>query len=265
MKNTPPVHKIEVDGLTIAEAIIGDTDKPPVLMLHGWGADIGLVWQLAVSLSLRGYCVYTLDLPGFGESDLPPVAWSVDDYVKFVLTYMQYHQLQQVHLFGHSFGGRLSLVLGSKHSTQIDKIVLTSSAGIRPKTPFFSNLRLQTYKHIRDGLKSVGLKNLSESLRQRYNKRYGSSDFQDSAGVMRETFIKVVNQDLLPYAKDIKRPTMLLWGENDQDTPLWMGKKLAETIPDSGLHIFPKSGHYAYLENLEQTVNVMHALFSQTG
>lgn len=264
MNITPPIQKITIDGLTIAEAIIGDVSHPPVLMLHGWGANISLIWRLAEKLSVRGYCVYTLDLPGFGESDLPPVAWSVNDYVKCILCYMEHHGFAEVHLFGHSFGGRLSLILGSEHSSIINKIVLTSSAGIRPKTPLFSQLRLKTYKGIRDGLKSIGLKNLSDSLRQRYNERYGSTDFQDSEGVMRETFIKVVNQDLLSYAENIKRPTMLLWGENDEDTPLWMGQKLAEVIPDAGLHIFPNSGHYAYLENLDQTVSIMHALYSQT-
>jgi len=262
--STPPSKKIKITDITISEIIIGDKINPPVLLLHGWGANISLVWTLAQRLSTKGYCVYALDLPGFGDSDEPPIAWSVHDYVNFIIDYMNYHQLEQVNLFGHSFGGRLSLILGSLHATRVNNIVLANSAGIRPKTPLTSNLRLSAYKSIRDRLKAIGLTNLSDKLRNLYNKRYGSSDFNDTSGVMRETFVKVINEDLLKYAQDVNCPTMILWGETDEETPLWMGETLHRAINNSGLHIFPNSGHYSYIDNLDQTANIMHALYTTT-
>lgn len=253
--NEIPTSTITLNGIQINHAIAGE--GAPVLLLHGWGANIGLVWQLAERLIPKGYKVFALDMPGFGESAEPPVAWSVFDYAKFVIDYMDFHDLDKIYLFGHSFGGRLGLILGSDYSDRIIKMALSDAAGIRPKTPFWSNLRLNTYKGIRDTLYNIGLDSVADSLRQAYNKRYGSTDFQQVSGVMRDSFVKVVNEDLLPYAKRVQVSTLLFWGDKDEDTPLWQGKMLEETIPDAGLVVHEGAGHYAYLERLADTVRVM--------
>lgn len=233
----------------------------PILLLHGWGANIDLMWPLGERLVGLGYCVYALDLPGFGKSDEPPRAWSVFDYATFVLQFMDAFNLETAHLFGHSFGGRLSLILGADHANRIHKIALSNSAGIVQPTPLLPKLRLRLYKGLRDTLYKVGAKALADELRQRYNARYGSSDFNQVSGIMRETFVKVVNQDLLAYAARVQPSTLLFWGDADMDTPLWMGKKLEATIPDAGLIVYDGAGHYTYLERLADVVRVMDHFF----
>ena len=252
---------ISLNTTKVAEHIVGDGE--PILFLHGWGANIGLVLPLAERLGKLGYRCYMLDLPGFGESDDPPQAWTIYDYTKFVLDYLDHHELESVLLFGHSFGGRLGLILGSEHSHRIRKMALSDSAGIKPKTPFGTNLRLNSYKIIRDGLYKVGLKSLADTLRNQYNQRYGSSDFQQVSGVMRQTFINVVNEDLLYLASQVKASTLLFWGDKDEDTPLWMGEKLEQEIPDAGLIVHKGAGHYAYLEKADETARVMDYFFKQ--
>lgn len=255
----PLRKKIELNGLTIAEASIGN--GRPLLMLHGWGANIDLVWPLAERLAPLGYQVYALDLPGFGESDEPPTAWSVFDYTNFVVDYLEHHGLGLVSLFGHSFGGRLSLILGAEHGHRIKKIVLANSAGIFTKAPLGKRLRLNTYKSIRDGLYKVGAKSTADQLRAAYNAKYGSSDLQATSGVMRETFIKVVNQDLQDYAKRVQPSTLLIWGDQDEDTPLSYAQTFEKLIPDAGLVVHEGAGHYSYLERLPETVRIMDYFF----
>ncbi len=236
-------------------------DGLPVVLLHGWGANLQLMQPLADRLAPLGYPIHLFDLPGFGETPPPPSAWSVPDYANCVLETLDALNLAQVHLVGHSFGGRISLVLGAEHPERIGKIALIDSAGVpNPPNPSAS-ARLTVYKTIRDGLYKVGAKNLADGLRTWYSQRYGSSDFNAVSGVMRETFVKVVNQDLLPYAARIKAPTLLLWGENDEDTPLWQAKKLEQTIPDAGLITFPGAGHYSYLERPAETVRILDHFF----
>lgn len=246
--------------LTIAYAEAGQGE--PILLLHGWGADSALVWPLAERLVRRGYRCLALDLPGFGESQQPPTAWSVFDYAALVLAYLDAQQLESVFLFGHSFGGRLGLILGADHGARIRKMVLSNAAGLRPQTPFWATLRLRSYKAVRAGLGTIGLKGLSDELRQRYNRRYGSSDFQQVSGVLRETFVKVVNEDLRPYAERVQPSTLLFWGDQDEDTPLWMGRTLEQIMPDAGLVIHEGAGHYAYLDQLEKTAQVMDYFFT---
>jgi len=253
------MNHIELNGVKVAYHIIGQ--GVPVMMLHGWGASAELILPLAKKLAPLGYTAHILDMPGHGASPEPPSAWSVMDYAQLVVAYMQHQAINRAHLFGHSFGGRVSIVLGAEYPQYVNKMVLADAAGIRPKTPLSKQIRLSVYKSIRDGLKTIGFHGLSDQLRGWYNKKYASADFLATSGIMRETFLRVVNQDLSEYAKKIKAPTLLIWGEKDQDTPLWQAKQLENLIPDAGLVVYPNAGHYSYLEYPDQTAQAMHALF----
>jgi pimeloyl-ACP methyl ester carboxylesterase len=255
-----PVSFATVQNIRTAELAIGE--GKPVLMLHGWGANSELIRPLAERLAPLGYRCYVPDLPGFGQTPPPSIAWSVHDYVKWVITYLDHHQLDKGYLFGHSFGGRLSLILGAEHSERFIKMALADSAGVRPKPSQSGQLRLKTYRLILNALQAIGLKRQADSLRDWYSNRYGSADYKAVSGVMRETFVKVVNEDLLPYAARVKAPTLLFWGDQDMDTPLWQGQLLEKTIPDAGLVIWEGAGHYSYLDRLADTLRVMDHFFS---
>lgn len=259
----PAPHIIKVGDTLISHRTGGPADGLPLVMLHGWGADSSLVWPLSATLLSIGYRVYVPDLPGFGDSPEPGTAWTVFDYAKLILAYADTIQLTRFALFGHSFGGRLGLILGSDHGERISKMILADSAGIRPPVSLLTHIRLSTYKRIRDSLKTVGLHSLSDSLNSWYNKRYGSADFNAVSGVMRQTFVQVVNEDLLPYAARVKPSTLLLWGDQDNDTPLWQAHKLEATIPDAGLVVFPGAGHYSYLDAINDSVRVIDYFLKQ--
>jgi pimeloyl-ACP methyl ester carboxylesterase len=258
-EKTISTSSIEINGLSIHQAVAGE--GKPLLLLHGWGANLDLVWPLAERLIPLGYQVYTLDLPGFGKSDWPGNAWSVLDYVNFVIAYLDYHQSDKVYLFGHSFGGRLGLILGAEHPERILKMALADSAGIRGKSSVSGQIRLKTLRLVQNSLHTVGLGKQADALRDWYTNRYGSADYKAAQDIMRETFVKVVNEDLLPYAARVKPSTLLFWGDRDEDTPLWQGQLLEKTIPDAGLVVWEGAGHYSYLERLADTVRTLDYFF----
>ena len=78
---------------------------------------------------------------------------------------------------------------------------------------------------------------------------------------MRQTLVKLVNRDLRELMPRIPNPSLLIWGENDADTPLWMGKIFEERIPDAGLVTVPGAGHYAYLEQPRFVFRVLDSFF----
>jgi pimeloyl-ACP methyl ester carboxylesterase len=248
-----------IQGIRTAEAMIGE--GKPVVMLHGWGANLGLITPLAEKLAPMGYQCYVPDMPGFGQTSATDIGWSVQEYVKWVIEYMDAHTLDHVYLFGHSFGGRLGLVLGAEHGDRIIKMVLADAAGIRPKPSTSGQWRLKSYRLVLNSLKAVGMKPQAEQLRNWYSERYGSADYNAAKGTLRETFVKVVNEDLLPFAARVKPSTLLFWGDRDDDTPLWQGQLLEKTIPDAGLVVWEGAGHYSYLERLADTARVMDHFF----
>lgn len=259
-----PLQTITVMGLQTGYFTHGD--GPPVLALHGWARSRADFWPLAQQLARRdvsrqGYAIHALDLPGFGGTGLPPGTWGVADYARFVLAYLDAQGLDRVHLLGHSFGGRIGLVLGAAHAERLDKLVLINSAGVKnPENP----ARLALAKAAKAVLTLPGLRAFYEPLRRRYYQGIGATDYLE-AGALQETFVRVIEEDLLPYAARVARPTLLLWGDRDEETPLWQGKLLEKTIPDAGLVVFEGAGHFSFLERLLDTVRIVAHFFAGEG
>ena len=88
----------------------------------------------------------------------------------------------------------------------------------------------------------------------------GSRDYKAASPVMRQTLVEVVNEDLSHYAKEIEEPTLLIWGQNDTEAPVAEAKELEKIMIDAALIILPGT-HYAYLENLQQVVNILNNFF----
>jgi pimeloyl-ACP methyl ester carboxylesterase len=243
-----------LDGLEFAAEVVGD--GAPVLLLHGWGGRIESMQAVAAGLIPHGFQAHILDLPGFGRSDVPPQApepWGVFDYTHFVRRYLETTGARPFHVIGHSFGGRIGIVLGANHPDLIGKIVLADSAGVL--TPPSALSRLVDLGNA--ALKLPGLSSLEPQLRKFGQRALGSDDL-NSAGELEATFRKVVTEDLVPYAARIKAPTLLIWGDLDQDTPLWQGQALEKVIPDAGLVVFKGAGHFAYQERLTEFVHIVN-------
>lgn len=230
-------------------------------MVHGWGASIELLSPLSLRLSRLGYRCHQIDLPGFGGSDEPYEPFTIFDYAAFCLAYLDHLGINKIHYFGHSLGGRIGLILGSDHGDRIESLVLSNSAGIKVEAALQTRLRTSVYKSLRRGLENIGAESAADALRKSYNRRFGSDDYRKASPILRQTLINVVNQDLLDHAKRVSVPTILIWGDNDHETPLWMGRKLEAAIPDAALILHEGAGHYAYLDFPDRTASIMDALY----
>jgi pimeloyl-ACP methyl ester carboxylesterase len=251
-----PIEIFTLEGLQSAREISGDPSAPTVLLLHGWGGTIESMQGVAVALNKRGFCTHTLDLLGFGRAALPPETWGVPEYGQWVVHYLDYAALERVHLIGHSFGGRLSIVIGADFPSRVEKIVLTSSAGVLNPP----NARSKLVSAGKAALKLPVLRALEKPMRNLARSALGSDDLK-SAGQLEPIFRRVVAQDLLPYAARIAAPTLLIWGDQDEATPLWQAQTLEKTISDSGLVVFQGAGHFAYQERLPDFVRIVETFF----
>ncbi len=105
---------------------------PPVLLLHGWGVSSALFQPTMAGLK-HAFTLIAPDFPGFGSTTPPPTAWSVNDYAVWVVHVLDSLHISQVHVIGHSHGGRVAIKLASQWPERVVKLVLADSAGIRPK------------------------------------------------------------------------------------------------------------------------------------
>jgi pimeloyl-ACP methyl ester carboxylesterase len=239
------MQRYQVQGLGLGRGLVGE--GRPVVFLHGWGSTGQSFWPVAQGLAREGFHCHLLDLPGFGLADLPPEPWGVAQYADYVRAYLDEAGLTQVDLVGHSFGGRVAICLSAEYPRYVRKLVLVDSAGVLPAKTWRGRLYYGARALIFTALKVPPLRRYEPGVRAWFRQRYGSPDYK-AAGPLTETFKRVIAQDLVPYARRIQAPSLLLWGELDQDTPLRDAKILEGAIPDAGLAILEGAGHFSYLE-----------------
>lgn len=225
---------------------------PAVLVLHGWGAKIEAVQPIISGLSPQ-LTVYAVDLPGFGETALPPAAWGVTDYADWTRALMDELGLARPSIVGHSNGGRVAIHLASHHPERVDKLILVDSAGIRPKRGVRYHRRVAMAKTAKHAARLLGAP--GRALQKRVLARTASSDYAN-AGPLRPTFVKLVNEDLTPLLSQIRASTLLIWGDGDDATPLSDGQVMEQLIPDAGLVVLTGAGHFSYLDQPQRFARV---------
>ena len=77
---------------------------------------------------------------------------------------------------------------------------------------------------------------------------------------MREVLVNTVNLDITDEVRKIKCPTLIIWGTLDKAVSVESAYELEKLIPDAGVVIYDGCTHYAYLERLQQTINVVRIL-----
>ena len=201
-----------------------------VLALHGWGRD-GTDFERV----LAGHSGLSVHLPGFGSAPPPTSAWTPADYADALAPALS--ETPPVVLVGHSFGGRVAIRLAARHPDRVAALVLTGvpfvprAGGKKPALVY----RLARLAH-RVGIVS---ENKMESLRQ----RYGSLDYRNAEGVMRQVLVAAIGEDYFEDAARITQPVTMVWGENDQPAPLAGAQQALEHFSNATVRVVPGAGH----------------------
>jgi pimeloyl-ACP methyl ester carboxylesterase len=232
----------ELEGIRFRYKSAGTGDQ--VILLHGWGGSIKSIESVFQRLTLY-YEVFAIDLPGHGLSDFPPNPWGVFDYSEFLRKVMDEFKLIKPHFIAHSFGGRVAIHLAANFPQRVHKLILVNSAGVKPprSTKYYFKVSLaKVAKYFGKRFGRAG-----RIVRNRLYLAIQSKDYSN-AGPLRDTFIKIVNEDLALMLPRIESPTLLIWGEKDKDTPLSSGRLMQKLIPRSELIVLKNAGHFSYID-----------------
>lgn len=230
-----------------------DSEEPPLVLLHGLASRLEEYEELVPRLATRRR-VLVLDLPGNGYSDKPERAYDLRFLEDSVLGFLDALGVGRATVGGGSLGGNLTLRLGHREPDRFPRLAAWAPAGVWDPKPFFlwldrwlhflrkplfwPMLRIQSRFWYRRDLpeRAELLEQAFAHYREVYSKGFRSMYYDLGVDQMRHS--------LFPFAKDIRQPTLLLWG--DQDHALGMGvgvKKLATMMPTVRLHVFQGARH----------------------
>jgi len=144
-----------------------------------------------------------IDLPGFGLSHEPPFAWTINEYELFLEAFITHHQINDVTLLCHSFGGRIGLIYAAKNI--LKALIITGGAGLKPHRSLTQKLKSTNYQISKKILKIPGFKKYQTA----FYRNSGSVDYQNASPLMKQVLVKTVNADLTNTLPAIKCPTLL--------------------------------------------------------
>ena len=206
-----------------------------IVFLHGYLASKESFAPQIAYFSQK-YRVTALDFPGFGGAEALPAAWSVGDYADWMLCALAELGVSFPHVIAHSFGGRVA-VKGLSRGNVFDRAVLVGCAGIVPPRTFSYHVRVKTYRFV---------KKIAPKFAE---KKFGSEEYRQLSPLMRESYKKIVNEDLRGDAKQIARPVLFVNGTRDRAVPPASVRVYLSCVPESKVFWMEDCGHFAHLEN----------------
>ena len=267
-----PVKKVQLprDGHTIAYAEMGSGDKT-IIFIHGLGS-YAPAWSRNINELSRHFRCIAIDLPGYGKSSKEPHSGLMSYYAHVISELINELNLQKVYLAGHSMGGQISITTTLLYPDMVEGIILVAPAGFERFTAgqkqWFRDVmtpkgvKLTTAEAIQNNLATNFYRVPKEAefmITDRLRMRK-AADFDGYCYAVAQSVKGMVDEPVIDYLSDIKVPTLILFGENDNLIPnryLNPGKTEeiarygASKIENSKLVMVPQCGHFLMFEKPE--------------
>jgi len=237
--------QIIVDDLILNYEQIGTGDKNLVI-LHGWGCSLK-EW-IPIARRIKGYKVTLLDLPGFGLSEELHQSMNIFEYTQVFSKFLNKVNINKCVIMGHSFGGRIGTIFASNNTNIVEKLVLVDAGGIEIKS-------IKTKILI---LLSKLLKPFKIFFPKKIRRMFGSSDYKNTSRVLRESFVKIINQDLRYLFPNIKIPVVVIWGSYDNVLPVQYVKIYRSLIKNINIKIIWEADHFPHISKQEEFIKILN-------
>lgn len=243
-----PVEKdIVVDGLLLHYYYkeTGSKKKNTVIFLHGWGSNSSLWFSSTIALAEQGYELYFLDLPGFGKSQTPAIAFQLQNFADIVSHFIKKVEIQKPVLVGHSFGGKTAVRIASKKVVLLEGLVLVDSSGL-PHSSFVTQTKIGIAKTVKPIMELPFMRGVRASLL-----RVSGSDDYIAFPQLRETFVNIIREHIEFELPQVEDKTLIVWGGDDENsyTPVSDVSVFHRLIPHAEAHIIESAGHYCFLDS----------------
>lgn len=253
-----PSSFLQVAGARLHVRDTGPRDAPAVILLHGFGASLH-TWEGWARLLEGDHRVIRFDLPGFGLTGPDPTGDYADARSIAILAgLLDALGLSKATLIGNSMGGRIAWMFAAQHPERVDRLVLVSpdgfaspgrAYGAAPSVPLITRLLPYVLPQplLRASLKPAygDPAALTEEVLTRYR------DMLLAPGVRGAILARAgqdVRVDPVPLLRQVRAPTLLVWGERDAMIPVGNAADYQRALHDSRLIVFPRLGHVPHEE-----------------
>lgn len=184
----------------------------------------------------RFYRVTAIDFLGFGGSRCLTSPFSVSDYAAWTKEVFTALRIVKPHVIAHSFGCRVAVKIAAEDGEYFEKILLTGAAGIIMNRGVSYRLKVKTYRLVRRFFPEFA------------ERRFGSAEYRLLSPIMKESYKKIVNEDLRECAKKIENEVLLVEGTEDSVTPMREAEAYLACLKKGKLKTL-SGGHFAFAEN----------------
>lgn len=209
------------------------------IYLHGWGCSCKS-FDFCQQYITKNNSLF-IDFPPFGKSSKNIKNWNVFTYANMVISLCQHLKIKKFNIIGHSFGGRIAIIMAVLCKEEANKIVLVDSAGLKPRRSLNYYFKVYSYK-----------------LKKKFGldvSKYGSCDYLALDTEMKKIFKSIINTHLDDFLPFINAETLIIFGEKDSTTPIYMAKKMKRKIKKSQIVILKEAGHFCFLDRKIEFLN----------
>jgi pimeloyl-ACP methyl ester carboxylesterase len=264
---------VEVEGVRVHYIEAGEREAPAVVLVHGL-ASSNFVWSVVLlPLAAQGLHVVAPDLIGFGYSAKPRDGeYTIEAQARTVVSLMDALGIESATLVGSSYGGAVAAVCALDDASRVSRLVLVGA---------ISNNEMKRSVVLRvGGLRGVGelfapfVMDARHRRKRRRLKEHAARDGRDyddalvrahlrplkTADTQRAILRTLRRWDasrIEDEAENIKQPTLLVWGAQDEDVPLRHGEKLHALISGSRLCVFENCSHLPQEEYPREFVHLV--------
>lgn len=238
-----------VDGLLTRYSDEGE--GPLILMLHGWGSNLSVYDGLASAL-VKKHRIVRFDWPGFGGTQKPATAWGVEAFAAFCEGFCIKLDIRPDAIVGHSMGGQTAVNIVGRGALTPKKLVLLAASAVRPQP----GAREQLFKVAAKFGKKVVPSKMQSGAKAKLYQAAGTTDYLQTQS-MAPSYQMIIREDQLKWAREIKVPTLLVWGDADVDAPPERAAMLSQAIQGSDLKLFKDAGHFVFLDQPEGVTKLL--------
>lgn len=254
-----PIRTVSVQGHRIA--YLDEGQGAPVILVHGFGGSMWQ-WEYQQEALAGSHRLITLDLLGSGLSDKPNQAYGPDEMVAFLTAFMDALDLSRASLVGNSMGGGLVIGMALAHPERVDRLVLISGLPDHVREKLTGTLVKQAIEaRAPNWLIRLGNWLLGRGVTEAVLKEIVYDHDRLTPAVIDRAYRNRQRPGLIPplmaqaralplweegfakHLRDISRPTLIIWGAEDQVFPPQVGRDMASVIPGSTFELLSQSGH----------------------